>query len=327
MTGVARLHAIGFRNVSFWRCIIDAKFAEKHGDYENMLIPESKLSAWSHHGPQQASIRTHETIRRALDNHQWPQGMSYDFYLQGSYHNDTNLTGDSDVDVVLELKSDFRHDLSTLSQQERNLLLSSFETPAYDWNDFRRETLKALAGSFGKALVGQGNKSVRLKGASQRLTADVVVCIEYRRYTSRHSYIPGIAFQALKDKHWVFNFPKLHHDNGAEKGRRTGDRYKRTVRMFKSARNHLESTNQIGSKTAPSYFLECLLYNAPDSAYQSGFQDTFRSIVNWMTQTDLQNLVCQNEQQHLFGGSQEQWSVKSAKTLAKQLGSLWDNWS
>ncbi len=292
-----------------------------------MPIPESKLSAWAHHGPQQASIRTHETIRRALDNHRWPQGMNYDFYLQGSYHNDTNLTGDSDVDVVLELKSVFRHDLSALSQYERNFLSSSFETPPHDWNDFRRETLKALGGSFGKAQVGQGNKSVRLKGASQRLTADVVVCMEYRRYTSFHSYTPGITFQALQDKHWVVNFPKLHHDNGAAKGRRTGDRYKRTVRMFKSARNHLETTGQISPKMAPSYFLECLLYNAPDSAYQWGFQDTFRSIVNWMIQADLQNLFCQDGQQRLFGGSQGQWSVKSARRLANQLAGLWNNWS
>ena len=40
--------------------------------------------------------------------------MNYDFYLQGSYHNDTNLNGDSDVDVVLELKSAIRRDWSSL---------------------------------------------------------------------------------------------------------------------------------------------------------------------------------------------------------------------
>ena len=292
-----------------------------------MPIPESQLSRWSDHGPQQASIRTHEAIRRALDNHRWPAGMTYDFYLQGSYHNDTNLPGDSDVDVVLELKSVFRHDSSALSRQEQNRLSSSFQPPAHDWNDFRRETLKALGGSFGRAPVGQGNKSVKLKGASNRLAADIVVCMEYRKYTSYQSYTQGIVFWALQDKRWVVNFPKLHHDSGAEKGRRTGDRYKRTVRMFKSARNHLETTGQIGSKLAPSYFLECLLYNAPDSAYQWGFQDTFCSIVNWMNQTSLERLVCQNGQQALFGGNQEQWAVADARTLAARLAGLWNNWS
>ena len=97
--------------------------------------------------------------------------------------------------------------------------------------------------------MDQGNKSVKLKGASRRLAADVVVCVECRKYTSYQSYTRGIAFQALQDKLWAVNFPKLHHDNGAKKGRRTGDRYKRTVRMFKSAGNHLETTGQ----TIPSW--------------------------------------------------------------------------
>ena len=291
-----------------------------------MPIPESQLSGWSEHGPQQASINTHETIRRALDNHRWPHEISYDFYLQGSYHNDTNLPGDSDVDVVLELDSVIRHDWSSLSQYEQGLLSSSIQPPTYGWNDFRREALKALQESFGTQAVGQGNKSIKLKGASRTLAADIVVCIKFRRYTSYRSYVEGVAFQALQDKHWVVNFPKLHHDNGTAKGRRTWDRYRRTVRMFKSARNHLQTTGRIRSKLAPSYFLECLLYNAPDSAYQQRFQETYCSIVNWINGTNLERLTCQNGQQYLFGQAQEQWSVQDAETLVAQLASLWNNW-
>ena len=293
---------------------------------KNMPIPESQLSRWSHHGPQQASIRTHEAIRNVLANHQWATGMTYDFYLQGSYHNDTNLLGESDVDVVLELNSVSRPDWSSLAQYEQGLLSSSFQPPTYSWNDFRREALRALGKGFGRALVGQGNKSIKLKGASRRLAADIVVCMEYRRYTSHWSYVEGIAFQALQDKHWVVNFPKLHYDNGANKGSRTGDRYKRTIRMFKSARNHLETTGQISSKLAPSYFLECLLYSAPDSAYQDGFQATYCSIVNWMNQANLTNLACQNGQQYLFGKSEEQWSTEDARTLGALLANLWNTW-
>ena len=131
----------------------------------------------------------------------------------------------------------------------------------------------------------------------------------------------------MQDKHWVVNFPRLHHDNGASKGNRTRDRYKRTVRMFKSARNHLEATGQIISGLAPSYFLECLLYNAPDSAYQARFQDTYCSIVNWMNQAKLESMLCQNGQLYLFGQAEEQWSAENAKTLAAKLVNLWNNWS
>ena len=291
-----------------------------------MAIPESQLSRWSHHGAQDSSKRTHEAIRRALDAHQWPPGMTRDFYLQGSYRNDTNIRGDSDVDVVLELTSAFHHDASALSQYERGLLASSFHPASHDWNDFRRETLKALESGFGRGMVSQGNKSIKLKSDPPRLAADVVVCIQHRRYTSYYTYVEGITFYALHDKRWIVNFPKEHYKNGAAKSARTWDRYKRTVRMFKNARNHLESTCRISTGLAPSYFVECLLYNAPDSAFQYGFQETYCSAVNWMVQSNLDGLLCQNGQQWLFGSSPEQWSIGSAKTLANQLVSLWNDW-
>ena len=291
-----------------------------------MPIPESQLSRWSDHGPQDASKRTHEAIRRVLDAYRWPPGMTYDFYLQGSYRNDTNIRGDSDVDVVLEMTSSFHHDSSAISQYEQRLLASSFQPASYNWNDFRRETLRALEAGFGGRMVSQGNKSIKLQAEPPRLAADVVVCMEHRRYTGYHSYVEGITFLALRDKRWIVNYPKEHYKNGAAKSARTWDRYKRTVRMFKNARNHLESAGRISAGLAPSYFVECLIYNAPDSAFQYGFQDTYCSIVNWLVQNSLDGLVCQNGQQWLLGPSPEQWSVADAKVFANHLVSLWNEW-
>ena len=291
-----------------------------------MPITESQLSRWSHHGAQDSSKHTHEAIRRVLTAYRWPPGMTYDFYLQGSYRNDTNIRGDSDVDVVLELTSAFYHDASALSQYEQGVLASSFQPPTYDWNDFRRETLKALEGGFGSRMVVQGNKSIKLKADPPRLAADVVVCMGYRRYSNLYSYTEGITFWALRDKRWIVNYPKEHYKNGAAKSVRTWDRYKRTVRMFKNARNHLESAGRISDGLAPSYFVECLNYNAPDSAFQYGFQETYSSIVNWMVQNSLDRLICQNGQQWLFGPSPEQWSVADAKVFANHLVSLWNDW-
>ncbi len=182
-----------------------------------MPIPESQLSGWSHHGPQDSSKRTHEAIRQVLDDHPWPPGMAYDFYLQGSYRNDTNIRGDSDVDVVLELTSAFHHDASAISQYEQELLASSFQPASHNWNDFRRETLRALEAGFGSGLVSQGNKSIKLKTDPPRLVADVVVCMTYRTYTSYYTYVEGITFYALRDKCWIVNYPKEHYKNGAAK--------------------------------------------------------------------------------------------------------------
>ncbi len=292
-----------------------------------MTIPESQLNRWADHGSQDASKRTHETIRRVLAAHQWPEGTRYDFYLQGSYSNDTNIRRDSDVDVVLELTSAFMHDIDSLSPYDKNTIMSSFQPPPYGWNDFRRDTLKALEGGFGKRAVAQGNKCIKLKADSTRLAADVVVCIRHRRYVNQFTYNEGIALYALHDKRWIVNYPREHHMNGAAKGRRTGQRYKRTVRMFKAARNHLHSSGLIRSGLAPSYFLECLLYNVPDMTFQVQLQETYRSIVNWMIQIDLRSLTCQNERQNLFGPSPDQWDVTDAKTLVGQFANLWNNWS
>ena len=291
-----------------------------------MAIPESQLSTWSHHGAQDSSKRTHEAIRQVLDAYQWPSGMARKFYLQGSYRNDTNIRGDSDVDVVLELTSSCEIDASTISQYEQEMLEASLRPAAHSWNDFRRETLKALEEGFGSKMVGQGNKSIKLKADLPRLAADVVVCMTHRRYSSYQSYVEGITFLALRDKCWIVNYPKEHSSNGAGKSARTWDRYKRTVRMFKNARNCLQSFGSIRSNLAPSYFVECLLFNAPDWAYQASFQETYRSIVNWMAQSRFDEFVCQNGRQRLFGPSSEQWSIADARSFENQLANLWNDW-
>lgn len=292
-----------------------------------MPIPESQLSRWSDHGSQDAAKRTHTAIRRALEAYRWPAGVTYDVYLQGSYQNDTNISGDSDVDVVLELKSTLYRDVSELSDWERRTLTSTFGQVTYGWNDFRRDALKAMEQRFGRTLIAQGNKTIKLKPNTGSLAADVVVCVNHRTYTSQSVYVDGIMLLALQDKREIVNYPKLHYQNGTEKGRRTRDRYKRTVRMFKNARNRLLSDGRLRRGAAPSYFLECLLYNVPDRCYETRFQDTYVSIVNWMTGADLGMLVCQNGRQPLFGVLPEQWSQSEAKSLSSGLAGLWNNWT
>ena len=300
-------------------------FIRKYFLLERMAIPKSKLSQWSNHGTQVGSKRTHRAIRKALESHAWPDGMTYDFRLQGSYSNDTNIRGDSDVDVILKFNHAFWYNADALSAEDQ-AILNRLPPAAYSWADFRREAFKALENKFG-GLVAQGNKSIKIKPNPPRLAADVVVCINYCKYASLDSFVEGVAFQTLHDEHRIINYPKQHHDNGAKKNSNTGGLYKRTVRMFKNARNYLEDTNIISHDLAPSYFLECLLYNAPDDAFQHSFQDTYISIVDWMNRADISEAVCQNEQQYLFGPSSEQWSHEGAENLAKQFAALWAGWA
>ena len=291
-----------------------------------MVIPESQLSQWSSHGSQTSSKQTHEAIRTALKFHTWPDGVTYDFFLQGSYSNDTNIRGDSDVDVILKLNHTFHYECNMLSLDDQAKLKKLFQSPTYKWNNFRRDALTALNDNFSTS-VNQGNKSIKLREDPPRLAADIVVCIEYRKYNSLTSFVKGITFYAMHDRRWIVNYPRKHYKNGVMKNSRTKNRYKRTVRMLKNARNHLVDTKKITDDLAPSYFLECLIYNAPNDAFKDGLQDTYYSIVNWLYRADISKAVCQNNQLYLFGPSAEQWSLENAKILSDQLTTLWNNWN
>ena len=290
-----------------------------------MVIPEPDLNRWSNHGPQASSIQTHEAIRAALESYSWPEHVTYDFFLQGSYSNDTNIRGDSDVDVILKFNHCFHYDWSRLDSCDQAELEKTFQPATYLWDDFRRDAFAALDNKF-HAFIEQDNKSIKLKAALPRLAADVVVCLEYRKYTSLNSFVEGITFYALQDKRWIINYPQEHRKNGAAKNSRTLDRYKPAVRMLKNARNHLVDNKVIRRSLAPSYFMECLIYNAPDNVFKKDLQETYRCIVDWMVHSDISKAVCPNKQQYLFGTSPVQWSLEDAKALSNRLAMLWNNW-
>ncbi len=276
-----------------------------------MGIPEPQLSKWSDHGPQDASKRTHKAIREVLKQYPPLSKVKYDFRLQGSYSNDTNIQGDSDVDIVLELQSTSHYKAG-----------STYDT----WKLFRRDALGALKKGFGEKYVVEGKKSIKVKAGRRRLAADVVVCITHSNYGTFSSHMEGIMFYALPNKRQIINYPKKHYENGKTKDRDTSQRYKRTVMIFKNARNHLESEGRIDADLAPSYFVECIIYNAPNYMFQPGFQNTYFAVVNWMRGAWLDGMLCQNGQQRLFGQSPEQWDTEDAREFIGQLAALWNDW-
>ena len=91
-------------------------------------------------------------------------------------------------------------------------------------------------------------------------------------------------------------------------------------------RNYLKENHYIPDNLAPSYFLECLLYNVPDRYFGGNFQKMFCNVVNWLAKATLNNFVCQNEQLPLFGNTPEQWSIDSATEFIQELIELWNNW-
>lgn len=283
-----------------------------------MPIPESQLETWSHQGAISTAKATADSIKNALNSYgYWPGAIDFDVYLQGSYKNDTNIRGDSDVDVVAQLNSTF---YSNLSQDQKGMLRLS---PAlYGWSEFRADVLRALKVYYGQSSVTEGNKSIKVKASNGRLPADVVVAAQYRRYktVSPYDYTEGVCFWSRNDNRQIINYPKTHYDNGVSKHQSTNKWYKPAVRLFKNARAYIH-----GDST-PSYFSECILFNVPDEKFGQSYQVTFCNVVNWLNEIDMTNFVCQNGQLRLFGATPEQWSSAHAKQFVGNLISLWNNW-
>ena len=117
-----------------------------------MAIPESQFDTWSNQGAITTSRRTHESIRAALDEHEWPDNIDFEIYLQGSYKNDTNIRGDSDVDIVVQLNSAF---FSNLSEEQKMIL--GFGKASYGWSEFKRDAHQSLINYYGSECVQNGN--------------------------------------------------------------------------------------------------------------------------------------------------------------------------
>jgi len=262
--------------------------------------------------------------------------MDYDIYLQGSYKNDTNIRGDSDVDLVVELKSSFIYDISTLSPVDQVLFNQDIRPAIYDWFQFRAHVLRALQSYYGSASVREGNKSLKIDAGSGRLSSDIIVCQQYRKYSRYRniydlSFIEGIIFFVSSENRWAVNYPKLHYENGVRKNSQsfTNGWFKHVVRIFKNARTYLEENSAIPDDLAPSYFLECLIYNAPNDKFGHNYQCSFHSLLSWLNglgDNDMNQLLCQNGLIGLFGNSPEQWSTMKAQRLISSLTGLWNNW-
>ena len=278
-----------------------------------MSIPESTLARWSHHEAGTAFTQAHVPIREALEAHKGLSQFKYEVFLQGSYKNDTNLGGDSDVDVVVRLSSKLKPSVAALTG-ERLQENGSHRFVHRHWKAFRDEALKALRARFGK-VAKSGCKTLKVPKGRIPADADLVVTV---------SHGVGIGFYLSDERRWVVSYPQQHHSRGLKKEKAANSRFKRTIRMFKAARNRLVEKKVITKEDAPSYFIECLLYNVPNSMFRQDLAPTYTGILGWLKKAKLRDFQCQNGEVPLFGRGREQWTVQKAQAFLKALQGLWD---
>lgn len=297
-----------------------------------MPIPESQLETWSHQGAIATAKSTYASIHAALEATTSPLlGKDIDVYLQGSYGNDTNIYGNSDIDVVVQLNDSWHRDISALPQDQQTQYLADHSPASYGWSQLRSDTLSALRTYYGAAAVTAGNKSLKVSGAPGRLAADVVPALHHRQYQyyltrDLQGFRDGIQLRHRTTGAVIINFPKLHAHYGTSKHQATHGWYKPTVRIFKNMRDHLVEHGLLRKGAAPSYFLECLLYNVPDDQFAKSYQDTIAAVLNHLWHNEISAFVCQNKELDLFGPLPEQWDTREAVATLSAMIDLWNSW-
>lgn len=97
--------------------------------------------------------------------------------------------------------------------------------------------------------------------------------------------------------------------------------YKPTVRIFKNMKETLINLGKLNKGTAPSYFIENLLYNVPaDKFIYDNYWQTVFNILNWLAdnRNNMSTFICQNRMVYLFGLTEEQWKEDDARIFLNE---------
>ena len=295
-----------------------------------MSIPESQLDTWSHQGSIKQSCDTYDTVKRSLEADDTKYAdKSCEVFLQGSYGNDTNIYAESDVDVVIRTDSIYYYDTSALNPQELQTFNTSFTAATFTYAEYKSQVVQALQKSFGQNDANPGERAIKIKANGNRRSSDVIVATQFRRYYSGPLgplYVPGICFFTSTGTR-IANYPKQHSANLTTKHQATNQWFKPMVRILKNMRSKLVKDGLLPVGSAPSYFIEGLLYNVPNDKFGTSYGDSFVAAVNWILAADRTKFVTPSGQHYLArDGAPECWPCSNCNSFIDEIVKLWNKW-
>jgi hypothetical protein len=294
------------------------------------VIAESQLNIWASQGPTGQFTDTYNRIRdNLLDvGAPYPRADS-EVFLQGSYKNDTNVFGDSDVDIVLCHTGAFYTDLTRLSPQDSRAYAVAGGGVTYGYAHFKRDATAYIMRLYNN--VNAGKKALYIPGGnSGRRNADVLIASQFRRYHEFKSwqnerYDEGVSFFPAGGS-MIENFPKQHSNNCTVKHQNTKSYFKPMVRIFKNMRNAMIGKRLLADGVAPSYFIEGMLYNVPNEKFQGTYQETWINCFNHIVTADREKLVCANNMHWLVrDSSPTSWPIANFHAFTTALKKYWES--
>lgn len=202
------------------------------------------------------AVRTHEAIRSLLGE------TDYATLLQGSYKNDTALWDMNDVDIVVAARSMFS-----------SVHGGSTGGASITWDEIFGRIERTLDGDA--RYRGRWTRQDKCIRVNTGVKVDVVPVVRVGSVE-----VDPVAVYSFRSRTERLNWPRAHYVNGAAKSRQTSGAYKQAVRLFKRwARSWFGD-----AKTAPSYYIESLVYAQVDACFTGDLAVDFIVLATRMLQ-------------------------------------------
>ena len=279
---------------------------------------ENKLLRWtspSSDTEKDKQDRTERMIRKAIDAHESFNDCSLKVFAKGSYANNTNVRIDSDVDIAVECTE-------VLYWKEKNRGSHIVGEPyqgVWTPEKLRSELVSAMKAKFPGQVDTSGSTAIQINSSSARVNADVVPCFSYRYYMKNGARDGTKIFK--KNNSSIINYPVQQIQKGIIKNKNTNYAYKRAARLLKRIENAMVDDGIFYK--LPSFFMECLAYNCPDSIFSyMTWTERLRAMLFYIwknLQGDEPNenrWLEVNECFYLFHSKQE-WTRKDGREFAK----------
>ncbi len=255
---------------------------------------------------------------RFLAQHKW------EIIPQGSYHNNTNVRFNSDLDLCICLSDIIRYDQTYGTPSLEQVGLTPLD---FDYHSFKRHIFECLDKGY-KGLVTEGEKAIHLnKDKDGEVSVDIVPAFTYRKYSPAHSAFALYTYSQEQDGIWFLtqsgieknNYPKQHYENGVKKRKNSFFRFKKVVRILKRLRDEMLSDTKLGKLAreavldTPSYLIECLVYNVPDNLFGNAeIFDDVASVIEYLEH----NLSDERTAADILFNAREKWTeVNGIKPL------------
>jgi hypothetical protein len=256
---------------------------------------ETQLRAWAE-PPTEAETEkmknAESQIRDAIAKSPKLGERVIEVFAQGSYSNRTNVPRESDVDVAVVCKDTFGLEWQTTAGTPINdsALIAEMRTQldivdaTYPYSEFKQDVEDALVTKFGRAAVERGDKAFDVHETRTRVDSDVLAAFAHRRYSrdpadGRVTLQEGTKFYPDSGGQ-LENFPEQQYDNGVAMNDATGQRFKAMVRALKNLRNEMDDYGFDAAGPIPSFLIECLAYNVPNSKFNNpGYVTDMKAVI------------------------------------------------